>query len=82
MIAIISQVTTSVNSVWKSIMKRIARTEGCEIMLRDARGRIQGSYQNGKFDQKPIAGKDLTLGIDVNYRHWVSDSCRVKSVVS
>ena len=34
-------------------------------MLRDARGRIQGSYQNGKFDQKPIAGKDLTLGIDV-----------------
>ena len=35
-------------------------------MLRDARGRIQGSYQNGKLDQRPVAGKDLTLGIDVN----------------
>ena len=35
------------------------------ILLRDAHGRIQGSYQNGKFDTKPIAGKDLTLGIDL-----------------
>ncbi len=35
-------------------------------MLRDAHGRIQGSYQNGKFDQKPMAGKDLTLSIDIN----------------
>lgn len=36
------------------------------ILLRDAHGRIQGSYQDGKFDKKPVAGKDLTLSIDVN----------------
>ena len=37
-----------------------------KIRLRDAHGRIQGSYQKGKLDQRPIAGKDLTLGIDIN----------------
>ncbi len=35
-------------------------------MLRDAYGRIQGSYQKGKLDQRPIAGKDLTLSIHIN----------------
>lgn len=39
--------------------------KGVQILLRDAHGRIQGSYQNGKFDTKPVAGKDLTLSIDV-----------------
>ena len=34
-------------------------------MLRDAHGRIQGSYHNGKFDRRPVAGRDLTLSIDV-----------------
>lgn len=40
--------------------------KGTQIMLRDARGRIQGSYMNGKLDNKPVAGKDLTLSIDIN----------------
>lgn len=40
--------------------------KGIKIKLRDAHGRIQGSYQRGKFDQRPVAGKDLTLGIDLN----------------
>ena len=42
------------------------RGEKCvQIMLRDAHGRIQGSYHNGKFDRRPVAGRDLTLSIDV-----------------
>lgn len=45
--------------------KELRGTKGVHILLRDAHGRIQGSYQNGKFDTKPIAGKDLTLGIDL-----------------
>lgn len=36
-----------------------------QIMLRDAHGRIQGSYMNGKLDRRPVPGKDLTLSIDV-----------------
>ena len=38
--------------------------KGIEILLRDAKGRIKGKYQNGKFDQAPVPGKDLTLSID------------------
>ena len=50
----------------KHYEKQLRGIKGVKIMLRDARGRIQGSYQNGKLDQRPVAGKDLTLGIDVN----------------
>lgn len=45
--------------------KELRGTKGVHILLRDAHGRIQGSYQDGKLDTKPIAGKDLTLGIDI-----------------
>ncbi len=40
--------------------------KGCEILLRDARGRIKGRYQNGNFDVAPIPGHNLTLGIDLD----------------
>ena len=40
--------------------------KGMEILLRDARGRIKGRYQNGKFDQAPIPGRNLTMSIDVD----------------
>ncbi|MDD6506934.1 MAG: penicillin-binding protein 2 [Prevotellaceae bacterium] len=51
--------------VEKSYEKQLRGEKGMQIMLRDARGRIQGSYQDGKFDRTPIAGKDLTLSIDL-----------------
>jgi len=38
--------------------------KGMKILLRDAHGRIKGSYQQGKFDRRPIPGKDVTLSID------------------
>ncbi len=39
--------------------------KGVEILLRDARGRIQGRYMNGALDKKPVPGKNLKLGIDL-----------------
>lgn len=39
--------------------------KGTEVLLRDARGRIQGSYRNGEFDTIAERGKDLTLSIDI-----------------
>lgn len=39
--------------------------KGIEILLRDARGRIQGKYMDGKFDKDPVPGKNLTLGLDL-----------------
>ena len=52
--------------VEKAYEKQMRGEKGVQILLRDAHGRIQGSYQDGKFDKKPVAGKDLTLSIDVN----------------
>lgn len=45
--------------------KQLRGEKGVEILLRDARGRIQGKYQDGKFDRHAVAGKDLTLSLDI-----------------
>ena len=45
--------------------KDLRGEKGVQILLRDARGRIQGSYMNGQLDRKPKAGRDLTLSIDI-----------------
>ncbi|MDE5788431.1 MAG: penicillin-binding protein 2 [Bacteroidaceae bacterium] len=49
----------------RSYERQLRGEKGVEILLRDARGRIKGSYQNGKFDQAPVPGKNLTLSIDL-----------------
>lgn len=52
--------------VERSYEKELRGEKGVQIMLRDAHGRIQGSYQNGRLDRRPVPGKDLTLAIDLN----------------
>lgn len=51
--------------VEKSYEKQLRGEKGVQIMLRDAHARIQGSYMNGKFDRRPVPGKDLTLSLDI-----------------
>ncbi len=51
--------------VERSYEKLLRGEKGVQILLRDAHGRIQGSYQNGRFDHRPVAGKDLTLSLDI-----------------
>ena len=51
--------------VERSYEKELRGQKGVQILLRDAHGRIKGRYQDGRFDQKPVAGKDLTLSIDL-----------------
>lgn len=50
--------------VEKSYEQELRGVKGVQILLRDARGRIQGHYRNGALDRKPIPGKNLTLSID------------------
>ncbi|MCF0202992.1 MAG: penicillin-binding protein 2 [Bacteroidaceae bacterium] len=50
--------------VERSYEKVLRGEKGVEVLLRDSRGRIKGSYQNGKYDVKPTPGKDITLTID------------------
>lgn len=51
--------------VERSYEKQLRGEKGVQILLRDARGRIQGHYQNGEFDSKPVPGKNLTLSLDL-----------------
>ncbi len=44
--------------------KQLRGEKGIQVLLRDAHGRIQGSYRNGAMDKKPVPGKNLTLAID------------------
>jgi len=39
--------------------------KGMEILLRDAKGRIKGKYENGKNDVPARAGQNLTLTLDI-----------------
>lgn len=52
--------------VERAYEQQLRGEKGTEILLRDARGRIKGRYQNGKFDQSPIPGRNLTLSIDLD----------------
>lgn len=51
--------------VEKYYEKELRGEKGVQVLLRDARGRIQGKYQNGAYDRRPVAGKDLSLSIDI-----------------
>ena len=52
--------------VERSYEKQLRGEKGMQILLRDAHGRVQGRYQNGRFDRRAVAGKNLTLGLDAN----------------
>lgn len=45
--------------------KDLRGEKGLEVLLRDARGRIQGKYKEGELDVKASPGKDLTLSLDI-----------------
>lgn len=51
--------------VERSYEKQLRGEKGVQVLLRDARGRIQGKYMNGAYDHTPIPGKDLTLSLDI-----------------
>lgn len=50
----------------RSYEKHLRGEKGVEVLLRDAHGRIQGRYMDGKQDKTPVPGKNLTLGLDVD----------------
>ncbi len=44
--------------------------KGVEVLLRDAHGRIQGQYEEGRYDVAPVSGKNLTLSLDVDLQAY------------
>ena len=53
-----------------SYEKHLRGEKGVEILLRDAHGRIQGQYEEGKHDIAPVSGKNLTLSIDLELQAY------------
>ena len=50
----------------KSYEKYLRGEKGVEVLLRDAHGRIQGHYMDGKLDRPSVPGKNLKLGLDID----------------
>ena len=48
----------------KTYEKQLRGEKGVQVLMRDAHGRVKGSYQNGELDKEAITGTDLYLTID------------------
>ena len=51
--------------VEKYYESKLRGEKGTEVLLKDAYGRIQGSYYDGEFDKEAKPGHNLTLGLDI-----------------
>lgn len=56
--------------VEKSYEKYLRGQKGVEILIRDARGRIQGRYEDGAHDVDPVSGRDLRLSLDIKLQEY------------
>lgn len=56
--------------VEKSYERYLRGQKGVEILIRDARGRIQGRYEDGAHDIEPISGRDLRLSLDIKLQEY------------
>lgn len=56
--------------VENSYEKYLRGKKGFEILLRNARGYVEGRYENGTHDIIPIRGRDLTLSIDIDLQTY------------
>lgn len=54
----------------KSYDRFLRGVKGKEILIRDARGRIRGRFEDGARDIAPISGKDIRLGIDIKLQEY------------
>ena len=54
----------------KSYEKYLRGEKGIEILLRDSKGRIKGEYEDGKYNEAPVSGKNLTLAIDAELQAY------------
>jgi len=56
--------------VERSYEQYLRGVKGVEILIRDARGRIQGRYENGAHDVEPVSGRDLKLSLDIKLQQY------------
>jgi penicillin-binding protein 2 len=58
--------------------KLLRGKKGKEVILRDVFKRPMGAYANGAYDEPPVSGKDIKLGIDANLQTFGEQLMRNK----
>ena len=56
--------------VEKSYEEYLRGEKGVEILIRDAKGQIQGRFENGVHDRAAISGRNLKLSIDIDLQQY------------
>lgn len=54
----------------KSYDQFLRGIKGEEILIRDARGRIRGRFEEGARDIAPVSGRNLRLGLDIKLQEY------------
>ncbi|MDE6439206.1 MAG: penicillin-binding protein 2, partial [Muribaculaceae bacterium] len=54
----------------KSFDHHLRGIKGEEILIRDARGRIRGRFEDGARDVPPVSGKDLRISLDIKLQEY------------
>ena len=58
------------SGVEKMYEQSLRGTKGVRYLLRDVRGRVKGSYENGILDREAVPGKALTLSLDMELQAY------------
>ncbi len=66
------------DGIERTYEKQLRGEKGVEVLMRDSRGRIQGSYKDGSLDREAKAGTDLYLSIDRKAQQLAEELLRGK----
>ncbi|MBP5318182.1 MAG: penicillin-binding protein 2 [Paludibacteraceae bacterium] len=58
------------SGIEKTYEEQLRGQKGVEILLRDVHGRIKGRYRGGERDVEPVAGKNVTVGLDIDLQAY------------
>lgn len=50
--------------------KYLRGNKGTEVLLRDAHGRVQGQYEDGRYDEQLTSGHNLKMSIDIALQEY------------
>lgn len=56
--------------VEKSYEEYLRGVKGEEILIRDARGRIKGHYEDGAMDKRAVSGRNLKLSLNIKLQEY------------
>ena len=59
-----------ISGLEKAYEKELRGEKGKKILLVDVRNRIQGPYQDGKYDKDPVVGRNITISLDMDLQEY------------